>query len=103
MLGIRPKEGAHLSRHLNGSIDGQSLECLKIEDTIVVFTLDAVILMNALPLTKHLFLHKCTFCQSTSREHTFALGTSFVRENVGVFTAVRELLTGRQMAKLASQ
>ena len=88
---------------MDGAIYRQSLKGLQIEDSVVVLTFNAVSLMNALPLTKHLFLHKCTFCKSSSRELTFALGTSFVRENAGVFTAVRELFTGRQMAKLASQ
>src|SRR5258705_5372411 len=82
---VSPEERANSSSHLHRLIDGQPLERLQVEAAVVKVTRHAFVLMNTLPLAKHLLHRNACFLAPQPRK-------IYANGKTSGFARVRELL-----------
>ena len=70
LWGIGPEKRTDLCGDLHRMVDTQPLQSLEIEDPIIKLPFGAIVSVNTLPLTKHLFTHKDSpFPRAASRRN----------------------------------
>src|SRR5438067_13492837 len=67
---VSPEEGANFACHLHCPVNGQLLECLHVECSIIEFAFRAFFSMNTLALAKHLS-HRSTYFLAPHRENKY--------------------------------
>lgn len=56
--GVDPEKRTYLCGYLHGVIDGQTLQGLNVEDSVIEFPIHVIVPVDTLPLTIHLLSHR---------------------------------------------